>query len=110
MLFDVVEAQAPETAVGVDVRRGDKVGVVSVLLALARIPGAIFGSSETRDSGGDRGILNLALCEIGDTPQVNQPECALADEAGGGDTEPEEIAFFVDRCAVYGNLHAVKVA
>ena len=30
--------------------------------------------------------------------------------AGGGDTEPEEIAFFVDRGAVYGNFHAVKVA
>src|SRR4030095_2353521 len=110
MLFDVVEAQAPDTAVGVDVRRGDKVGVVSVLLALSGIPGAIFGSSETRDSGADRGILDLARCEIGDIAQVDQAEGALADEARGGDTEPEEVAFFVDRGAVYGNLHAVKVA
>ncbi len=77
MLFDVVEAQAPETAVGVEVRRGDKVGVVSVLLAFARIPGAVFGPPETRDSVVIEASSIWRCVEIGDIAQVDQAECAL---------------------------------
>src|SRR5438445_13563833 len=65
ILPDVIETQAPETAVGVDVRRGHKVGVVSVLLAVARIPCAVFGPPEARDSGVGRCLPNLALCGVG---------------------------------------------
>ena len=81
-----------------------------MLLTVARIPSAIFGSPEACDSSGDRGILNLARREVGDIAQIDQAKCALADKTGGRDSEPKEIALFGDWATVHGNLHAVKVA
>src|SRR5581483_6997658 len=105
ILRHVVEAQAPEPAVGADIGRGHEVSVVAVLVVLARVPGAVFRAAETGDVGRLRYILDLTLGEIGNVAEIDQAKTRLADEARGGDAETEEIALLGDHRTVQHDLH-----